>query len=206
MHIIPPRSFSPTLAAELRQYYALTQAELARWLGLSVRQVQAVEAGRREFSPAANDRLTELRFRMRPLGPPLPMPEALPPLPPPTAYTVVRAERTRALRRRRVRRCRHLARLLAFQLETLDLQDTALLRRRQALVALGLAAATPPLGAPPTYDLGPDAAWLAHLAANTAALPPRPDALARAHLRLRHRQLLEEARELEQLLAEEAEA
>jgi len=206
MHIVPQDSFSESRAAQVRQHFALTQAELARWLGLSTRQVEAVEAGRRQLSSAAADRLYQLWCRMPPLGLPLPTPEALPPLPPPTASAAARADRTRELLRRRARRCLHLARNLAFQLETLDLQDAALLRRRQALTALGLALATPPPGALPTYDLAADAAWLAHLEANTAALPPRPDPLARAHLKLRHRLLLEEARELEQLLAVEAPA
>ena len=45
-----PTSLSNSLAAIVRRHFALTQAELADYLHLSPRQVEAVEAGRRQLS------------------------------------------------------------------------------------------------------------------------------------------------------------
>ncbi|TGE21598.1 hypothetical protein E5K00_15065 [Hymenobacter aquaticus] len=195
-----PTSFSEGTTVEVRRHFALSQVELGRWLGVSVTQVRAVEAGRRNFSPLAETRLRRLSDLLPPRGPALPAPEALPPLPPRVARTTKQARETELLRRR-VRRCEHLARQLAFQLETLDLQDAALLRRRQGVAALRLALATPPAGAGPGYDAAGEEAWLVRIEADVAALPPRPGPLARAHLALRQRLLLEEAAELRRLLA-----
>ncbi|UOQ72876.1 hypothetical protein [Hymenobacter cellulosilyticus] len=144
-----PTSFSEGTAAYVRRHFALSQVELGRWLGVNSAQVQAVEAGRRNFSPQAEARLRRLSDLLPPRGPALPAPEALPPLPPRGARTAKEAREAELLRRR-VRRCEHLARQLAFQLETLALQDEALLRRRQGVAALRLALATPPLTPDPT--------------------------------------------------------
>jgi len=198
-----PTSFSLTTAAAMRRHFALTQAELARWLGVTTRHVEAAEAGRREFSPAVEKRLWRLEHLMHPFGPALPVPTVLPPAPP--QATQIRAEAGEAEQlRRRVRRCQHLARQLAYQLENLALQDAALLCRRQGLAALRLALAIPPLDGL-TSDPAEEATWLSRLEADTAALPPRPGPLARAHLVLRHRLLLEEAEALTQLLTSDAE-
>ncbi|UOQ53707.1 hypothetical protein [Hymenobacter cellulosivorans] len=194
-----PTSFSETTAAYVRRHFALTQTELGRWLGLSQTQVEAVEAGRRNFSLQAEARLRRLSDLLPPRGPELPAPEALPPLPPRVARTAKEAREAELLRRR-VRRCEHLARQLAFQLETLALQDEALLRRRQGVAALRLALATPPLDAGPTYDLAEEETWLARIEADVAALPPRPGPLARAHLALRRQLLLDEVAALLRLL------
>ncbi|GAA4392536.1 hypothetical protein [Hymenobacter koreensis] len=186
-----PTSYSPTTAASVRRHFALSQAELARWLGLTTRQVIAVEAGKRRFSAAAEARLA----RLADLLPTAALPPAeTPPAPPaPAGAAAQEAEQLR----RRARRCRYLARRLQFQLDTLGLQDAALLRRCQGLAALrgALAAAPTPLPAA-------DAAWLAGLEASTAAaLAPRPGPLARAHLALRCRLLLAEADALDALRA-----
>ncbi|TGE12249.1 helix-turn-helix domain-containing protein [Hymenobacter elongatus] len=195
-----PTSFSETTAADVRRHFALTQTELGRWLGLSQAQVEAVEAGRRNFSPKAEARLARLVDVLPPAGPGLPAPEALPVVPPPAAQTG-REDREAVLLRRRVRRCEHLAHGLGFQLETWALQDAAVLRRRQGLAALRLALAAPPAASVSGAAAVAEAVWLARLEAATAALPPRPGPLARAHLALRQRLLLAEAAELRRLLA-----
>ncbi|PJJ53247.1 hypothetical protein [Hymenobacter chitinivorans] len=194
-----PTSFSEGTAADVRRHFALSQVELGRWLGVSSIQVRAVEAGRRNFSPPAEARLRRLSDLLPPRGPELPAPEALPPLPPRVAHSAKEAREAELLRRR-VRRCQHLARQLSFQLETLALQDEALLRRRQGVAALRLALATPPAVAGPGYDAAEEEAWLVRIEADVAALPPRPGPLARAHLALRRQLLLDEAAALLLLL------
>ncbi|SHJ42772.1 Helix-turn-helix domain-containing protein [Hymenobacter daecheongensis DSM 21074] len=194
-----PTSFSETTAAAVRTHFALTQAELGRWLGVSLDQVRTVEAGRRNFSPKAAARLARLAELLPPLGPALPAPDTLPP-PPPRVAQAAKETREAELLRRRVRRCEHLAYQLGFQLETLALQDAALLRRRQGLAALRQGLATPPAGPAPGYDAVGEEAWLARIEADTAALPSRPGPLARAHLALRRQLLLEEAAALRHLL------
>ncbi|TGE13926.1 hypothetical protein [Hymenobacter elongatus] len=193
-----PTSYSDTDAAVVRRHFALTQAELARWLQVSARQVEAVEASRRQFSPAVSRRLSQLQDLLR--APGLSAPETLPVPPPPLpAY---QATHDAQVLRRRLRRCQHLAYQLQYQLETLALQDTALLRRRQGLAALRQALATPGAMFDPVVDPTEAEVWLTHLEANTAAVL-RPGPLARAHLVLRHRLLLEEAQELTRLLGME---
>ncbi|MCC2547387.1 hypothetical protein LJY25_13105 [Hymenobacter sp. BT175] len=192
-----PASFSPSRSADIRRHFALTQGELGRWLELTQAQVEAVEAGRRQFSPAAEARLARLSDLLPPRGPVLSEPETLPP--PPRAAQATKEAREAELLRRRVRRCQHLAAGLAYQLEVLVEQDAALLRRRQGLAALRLALALPPATGQPADTAGEEA-WLAGLEATTQALPPRPGPLARAHLALRHRLLLEEAEVLSRLL------
>ena len=101
----------------------------------------------------------------------------------------------------RARRCQQLAAQLTFELDTWALQDAALLRRRQGLAALRTALAGPPAYFDPLADPAFEAAWLARLEGDTAAAPPRPDPLARAHATLRLRLLRDEAEALTQLLA-----
>lgn len=197
-----PTSFSLTTAAAVRQHFALTQAELGRWLGVTTRQVQAVEASRRDFSPAIRARLWLLADLLPLPSAALPEPASLPE--PLRTVTQARKEDHEAvLLRRRIRRCQHLATNLAFQLETWALQDAALLRRRQGLAALGQALLAAPVVPDPRYDPTEAAAWLARLEVDTAAQPPRPGPLARAHLVLRERLLREEAEELARRLAAE---
>jgi transcriptional regulator with XRE-family HTH domain len=194
-----PASYSLTIAAAVRGHFALTQAELARWLGVSEATVKSVENGRRQLSPAGQARLGRLSALLPPGGPPLPEPATLPP-PPPRASQQVRASREARVLALRARRCRHLASQLAFELETWQLQDAALLRRRQGLAALRTALTGPAPYHDPLADPAAEAAWLARIEADTAATPPRPSELARAHHTLRRRLLLEEADELTRLL------
>ncbi|PJJ60562.1 helix-turn-helix domain-containing protein [Hymenobacter chitinivorans] len=194
-----PTSFSETTAAYIRQHFVLTQTELGRWLGVTARQVQAVEAGRRQFSDATRRRLSQLRDLMPPTGPALPAPETLP-LPPVRLAQTAKESREAQLLRRRIRRCEHLADGLSYQLETWALQDAARLRRRQGLAALRLALATPQAVPDTTFDPAEAEKWLTGLEADTNA-EKRPGPLARAHLVLRERLLREEAQELARLLA-----
>ncbi|UOQ51832.1 hypothetical protein [Hymenobacter cellulosivorans] len=206
--ITPPTSFSSSRAATVREWFALTQADLASWLEVTARHVEAVEAGRRQFSPAVERRLSQLAdmwMTTRLLGPDgqprseaLPLPPPLPP-PPPPAYQV--ADEASELRRRQ-RRCEHLAYNLRYQLENIALQDAALLRRRQGLAVLRQALATPGSVFDPGFVPAEAEKWLERLEAATAAVP-RPGPLARAHLVLRERLLREEAEELEKLLTAE---
>jgi hypothetical protein len=133
-------------------------------------------------------------------GGPLPEPPALPPLPP-RADQQNRASREARVLALRARRCRHLASQITFELETWALQDAALLHRRQGLAALRTALTGPPAYHDPLADPAAEMTWLARLEADTAASPPRPSELARAHHVLRRRLLLEEADELTRLLS-----
>ena len=197
-----PVSFSPSLAASVRMHFALTQAELGRWLGVSAEQVKAVELGRRQFSAVPNARLGRLHsvLALAAMAPPVAAPAGpaeLPPAPP-TPAQVAADTRLATVLSRRARRCRHLAAQLAFQLETWNLQEAALLRRREGLAALRTGLAAPPAYLDPLALPDPDAeaAWLARLEAEPAT---RPSPLARAHLALRKRLLLAEAEGLDAL-------
>ncbi|TGE24262.1 hypothetical protein E5K00_03345 [Hymenobacter aquaticus] len=195
--ITPPRSFSSSPAADVREHFALTQADLARWLQVTVRHVEAVEAGRRQFSPAVERRLSHLadmRLTTRPLPPPAPLPAPAPP-----AYQVTDEA---SVVRKRQRRCAHLAYNLRYELENLALQDATLLRRRQGLAVLRQALATPGSVFDPAFEPAEAEKWLARLEAAIAAVP-RPGPLARAHLVLRERLLREEAEALARLLEQE---
>jgi transcriptional regulator with XRE-family HTH domain len=185
------------VAADVRRHFALTQAELARWLRVSPITVAAVENGRRELSARPDARLGRLHslLALAPVAPPESPAEPEPPTPAQAAADA----RTATLLARRARRCRHLAAQLAFQIDTWALQDAALLRRRQGLAALRAGLAAPPAYLDPLAPPDPaaEAAWLARLEAVAPAT--RPSALARAHAALRLRLLLAEAEGLEAL-------
>ena len=55
-----PSSLSTTVAALVRRHFALTQAELGQWLGVSQATIEAVEAGRRQLSARPDARLGRL--------------------------------------------------------------------------------------------------------------------------------------------------
>jgi DNA-binding XRE family transcriptional regulator len=55
-----------SLSATIRTHFGLTQAEPARFLGVSREQVTAVEAGRKEFSDAPRHRLWMLARQLPP--------------------------------------------------------------------------------------------------------------------------------------------
>ena len=75
-----PSSLSTTVAALVRRHFALTQAELGQWLGVSQATIEAVEAGRRQLSARPDARLGRLHSLLA--LPPEPTPEP-PPEPPP---------------------------------------------------------------------------------------------------------------------------
>ncbi|MBO2010521.1 hypothetical protein [Hymenobacter negativus] len=109
------------------------------------------------------------------------------------------AEHEVAALTKRLRRCRHLADSLRFEQETWAIQDATLVRRWQALAALGqaLAAALPPTVVLPISD----ELWLKHLQGMTNhAARRRPSLAARALLALRLRHYEEEADALSALL------
>lgn len=193
-----PTSISSSRCANVREDFALTQADLADWLGITVRHVQAVEAGRRQLSPAVERRLsylsdmwltTRLSVPDAPLPPPLPAP-------PPPAYQT--DDEARELRKRQ-RLCAFRAYQLRYQLDNLARQDATLLRRRQGLAILRLALATPGSVFAPAFVPSEAEAWLTRLEENMNAVQ-RPGPLVRAHLVLRERLLREEAEELARLL------
>jgi transcriptional regulator with XRE-family HTH domain len=182
-----PKSYSNSLATEVRQRFALTQQELGDYLGITAEQVAHAEAGRHGLSAAPLERLQRLARLPRP-----PAPEVAPvlptvlPSPAASPAPALDAAEVAALTKR-LRRCRHLATGLRFEQETGALQDATLARRRQALAHLRPALAAAPL---PTVPLPiPDELWLKHLEVVTnQAARRRPSAAARtlAALRLRH--------------------
>ena len=204
-----PRQLAPSYAllTAVRTHFALTQAELARYLGISSEHLFSVEKGRRRLGSATERRLAPLLDHLPPPvsgGRPLPAPETLPALPPP-ALSPAEATRLRA----RLDRCRRVAQELAQELAQAERAAAAHQRRRQGLAALRTALLPTPADTPnpippsPFADPAHDAAWLARLEEGTAAQRlPAPAALA--HLALRQRLLLEEAAGLAALLGEQA--
>ncbi|RTQ47508.1 XRE family transcriptional regulator [Hymenobacter gummosus] len=189
-------SDSTTLAAAVRRHFALSQQELARYLGLTRTQVANVETGRTNFSAAAERRLLHLAELLAPPhggGPPLP-PAADPAAPDPDPL------------RQRLRRCRHLAGQARFELHGLRQRLPAGEYRRRALAQLraALLPPTPPPGVPdPTFDAAHAAHWLARLDADTAAALPDAAGYAQlALLEVRLSALEHEAGLLAALLAE----
>lgn len=200
--ITPPTSLSSSRCATVREWFALTQLELARWLQVTARHVEGVEAGRRQFSPAVERRLSYLSdmwLTTRLSVPAAPLPPPLPPAPLPDYQLADEAQELR----KRQRRCQHLALQLRYELENIALQDAALLRRRQGHAILRQALATPGSVFDEGFVPAEAEKWLTRLEADTNDVK-RPGPLARAHLVLRERLLREEAEELERLLAAEA--
>ena len=136
------RYFNSTAGA-VRQYFGLSQLELASWLGVSKMDVGHLEAGRRNLSPATAEALAPL---LRHLPPPAPAklqlasatntpPQAL--APPEAAPLLARLDY-----------CQHHARRLRRELRPL---------LAQAAVAARWAAALPTLRAALPPDPGPTA-------------------------------------------------
>ena len=164
-------SDSTTLAAAVRRHFALSQRELARYLGLTRTQIANVETGRHSFSPVAERRLlhlAELLPAPHGSGQPLP-PAAAPAEPDPDPL------------RQRLRRCRHLAGQARFELHGLRQRLQTGGYRQRALAAL--LPATPPAGVPdPSFDAPHAARWLAGLEADTATAGPGPAEAAQVAL------------------------
>ncbi|MFD2785052.1 helix-turn-helix transcriptional regulator [Hymenobacter rubripertinctus] len=203
---------SRSACALVRAHFGLTQAELARWLGVSAGMVAHLETGRKPLSLALARRLRPLELLLPPaaggLGPepppppdPLdlttPAPAALPPAPPLEAAPL----------RARLRRVRYLAGKARFELEGRQMLAGQAARRAWGLGVLAALLAPEPGTGPVPAPLAPDPAlrpaedarWLARLRADTAPPPLTPT--RRALLALRLHLLLEEAAALEALLA-----
>ena len=193
-----------TLLVAARQHYGLTQAEVARYLGLTTEQVRSAELGRRRLGPAAQRRLDPLLDHLPPprsSGRPLP---ELPPAPVPPLSTAQAAEL-----RARLRRVRHVAQELEATLAWAIRTRAAHHGQRQGLAALR-AALLPDLARDGPSPLPPDphtdpaqaAAWLDWLETAAARQPPAAAPLA-AYQALRLRLLHEEAAGLAALLPAE---
>lgn len=197
----------------MRQAFGLTQAELARFLGVSREMVSRVEAGSKEFGEQPRQRLWALAHWLPApdgQGPPVPTfgtgpdlsdphPAAAPDLPGPLDPAPLRA---------RLRRCRFLAAKARYELDITQGEAQRQARRRWAVEVLRarLGPAAPPLPAPwdmllATPDPAADHRWLDRLARDTAAEPPALTVTSRALLLLRLASLEREAAALETLLA-----
>lgn len=184
-----PRSAAPSfgLLARLRQFYGLSQTELAALLGLSGAQLSRLEAGHQAISPAVAARLAPF---LAPLDALAETPAAaaarqlaeteaalaapLPP-PPPGPVAAVPLERRRAA-------CLHEARTLRWRLRHLPEQAAVAARWAAALPALQAALPPPPPeGEAPTT---PEAVRLRYVHAWLATVPLAlpPEALAEWHL------------------------
>ncbi len=200
---MPPARHVPAhpLLVAARQHYGLTQAEVARYLGLTTEQVRSAELGRRRLSPAAARRLAPLLDH---LPPPLSVGRPLPALPvgPVAPLSAAQAAQLRA----RLRRVRHVAQELADTLARTDRLAAAHHQQRRGLAALR-AVLLPdpardgpsPLPPDPSVDPAQAADWLTWLETAPARRPP-PAAPLAAHHALRQRVLHEEAAGLAALL------
>lgn len=194
---MPPALPSNSLSAAVRAHFGLTQAELGEYLGVRREQVAFVEAGQRRFSPAAERRL-------RPLG--LGLPESLlesgTPAPPAAAPPATApAPPDAAALRKRLRRCRHDAARLRYELENHAARTLAHAHQQRGRAQLPgvLLPAAADAPAAPTAEAERIRRWLAQLATNAPA--PPPSATARALGAARLRGLVAEAEALEAALA-----
>ena len=185
---------SNSLSAAVRAHFGLTQPELGDYLGVRREQVAFVEGGQRTFSAVAERRL-------RPLA--LLLPGVLladNPAPPMAAATApAEAPDTPALRKR-LRRCRHEAAQLRYELENHAARAEVQAQRQRGLAQLR-AALLPTPDAPADAETERRHRWLDSLPA--AVLPAPMSATTRALGAARLRGLLAEAEALEQLLAAE---
>ena len=185
---------SNSLSAAVRAHFGLTQPELGDYLGVRREQVAFVEGGQRTFSAVAERRL-------RPLA--LLLPGVLladNPAPPMAAATApAEAPDTPALRKR-LRRCRHEAAQLRYELENHAARAEVQAQRQRGLAQLR-AALLPAPDAPADAETEHRRRWVDSLPA--AVLPAPMSATTRALGAARLRGLLAEAEALEQLLAAE---
>ncbi|RTQ48828.1 hypothetical protein EJV47_14605 [Hymenobacter gummosus] len=170
---------SASLAAAVRQHFALSQAELAQFVGVSRQMIAAVEASRKILGAAAEHRLWVLARQLPPpdgQGPAAPdfAREAAPEAPP-----VLDPADTAPLQRRRKRLRFYLAKL-RFELAQRGSGQQGHARRRWVLAVLRPLLAAP--DAPPapgarltwpgaTPDAARDLHWLDGLGLRTAAAP-----------------------------------
>lgn len=190
---------STSLPALVRQHFGLTQAELARFVGVNSQMVAAVEAGHKELGEATRHRLWVLARLLPPpdgKGPVAPA-EAVEPVSDPAAPA------EKAVLERRLKRLRFALTKARFELGlrgTLA-QDQA--RRRWALAVLRPLLAEPSatagwVGATP--DPARDLHWLDGLVLRTKAAPHTLSATERALRQARLRGLEAEVAALEEAL------
>ncbi|WP_210518337.1 hypothetical protein [Hymenobacter terricola] len=175
----------------MRAYFGLTQAELGRYLGVAREQVAFVEAGKRSFLLEAERRLRQLVLLLPPEA------EAEPPATPAAGVTEPLTAAELAALRKRLRRCRHEAAQLRYQLETEANRTRAQTRRQRGLAQLG-AGLLPAAGAL-TAEEERTRKWLTQLA--PAPVHPPLSGGAQSLLAARLRGLTAEADALADLLA-----
>lgn len=209
---MPRRSYSAhSLPATIRAHFGLTQAELARFVGVSREQLANAEAGRRALSDGPEHRLWVLARQ-------LPPPSGKGPKAPVFATGAAEADLAPDLPgvldpnplRSRLRRCRFYAVKARYELDQRGQWAQSYARRRWAVEVLRPALTTPevaPAGTLPSWfgatpDPAADLHWLEglviHLAATTVPLTPTQRALLLARLRA----LDAEIAALEEILAE----
>lgn len=182
---------SNSLSAAVRAHFGLTQAELGRYLGVRREQVAFVEGGQRTFSVVAERRLRPLVL----LLPGVLVAEAATP---PVAASPEPAEApdTPALRKR-LRRCRHEAAQLRYELENHAARAQVRAQRQRGLAQLRVALPAIETGA--GEEAGRIRRWLEGLPVEVP--PAAANATARALGAARLRGLQAEAEALEQQLA-----
>jgi transcriptional regulator with XRE-family HTH domain len=206
---MPRRSYpSPSLSAAVRAHLGLTQAELARFVGVSRQLIASEEAGTRFLHGAPRHRLWVLARLLPPPdghGPPAPAfalgTDADDSAPAPDLPGLLDEAPLRA----RLRRCRFYIIKARYELGQRQRPAESHARRRWAvgvLQAAWQAPVAPPLSYPlATPDPVADPRWLVRFAADTAAAPPPLTPAGRALRLARLRGLEAEAATLEAQLA-----
>ncbi|GAB3578381.1 helix-turn-helix domain-containing protein [Hymenobacter daeguensis] len=182
--------YSDSTLRTIRNHFGLSQAELARCLGIDRTLLAHIEAGRRPLPQDAAWRMLSL---LRLLPPPH---GSAPPAPPPPDAAEATPETLDALQWR-LRVCRHEMYMLDYKLER-QLPRLLAARHRRALPTL--LAALPPLPGAPADAAVPDPQWAARLGANAVTDLARFGVQARALLEARRAGLAAEAASLENAL------
>ena len=185
---------SNSLSAAVRAHFGLTQPELGRYLGVRREQVAFVEGGLRTFSAVAERRLRPLVL----LLPGVLLADHV--APPPVAPDAPAEAPDAPALRKRLRRCRHEAAQLRYELENHAARAEVQAQRQRGLAQLR-AALLPTPDAPADAETERRHRWLDSLPA--AVLPAPMSATTRALSAAHLRGLLAEAEALEQLLAAE---
>ncbi|WP_400191055.1 helix-turn-helix domain-containing protein [Hymenobacter sp. B81] len=208
-----PRRSDPSssLPAVVRAHFALTQQELARFVGVGRAMLARVEAGQRRLPEAAEHRLWVLARQLPPpdgQGPAAPDFTAGSAAPAGAGLSAADAE----LLRRRRQRLRFYVAKLRFELDQRGAGQRGHARRRWALAALRPLLAAP--GQPSadgrlrwpgaTPDAARDLHWLDGLTLRTTATPEPLRPAERALRRARLRGLEAELAELNEQLGETA--
>ena len=199
-----PSRYGGTLEAAIRAHFGLTHIELARYLGVSERQIGNIESGRRLPSPTLNKRLHWLADLLPPPeshGPAAPDFRVAPPPPTPPGLLGPLPEfgelEAKPLRKR-WRQAGAQAAALRWELHKAGKRAARQARRQWTLAVLE---ATAPPAHPTAADAERFGRWLAALGADVRAGAPTPaTATAQVLAVLRLRALEAEAAALELLL------